>query len=475
MVELARVEVAQHPFPSDAMKAFASILPTNAEKGTHRVLRKHQLVADVDIHEANLGEGVLQKFPYIPTSAWMQYLMDTGRLWRQMVGVPTYRKMKLVLREFWTRFRPIRPNHKIFELAESGTLVLDRSIPIFSHSDEGRSYKHLGLFVLSVAGALGRGTRAYLNSNKHRNGIASNQMGLNFTSKTWSTQFIHCCMIKTVYDNHPDAQDGLVRLFAEDLAKLLREGITSKDSRQHVWFVHIGHKGDLPALAKMGQLKRTFAHVPRGASSKKPCSGVCHLCQAGFEDFHGPGSIPFEDFSPSAAWVGTLYQHPAWNALPTIVHGLPWGQEDLIRMFCTDIWHNVHLGLAKHFVGSACVSIIECASELPECPQGSVEVKFRWLTSLYQRHFRAMKVAPYIAEISRDSMQWPMSSKCPCGKWSKGLAGTQLMQFLGAFSAKYIDGRTTNPLLLSIAPLLAFRVCFTVLCYFVFPHAIMVI
>ena len=91
MVELARVEVAQHPFPSDAMKAFASILPTNAEKGTHRVLRKHQLVADVDIHEANLGEGVLQKFPYIPTSAWMQYLMDTGRLWRQMVGVPTYR------------------------------------------------------------------------------------------------------------------------------------------------------------------------------------------------------------------------------------------------------------------------------------------------------------------------------------------------------------------------------------------------
>ena len=463
VVELARVEVTQHPSPSEAMRDFARILPTNAEKGTHRVLRKHDLVADVDIHEANLGEGILQKFPYIPTSAWMQYLMDSGRLWRQMVGVPSFRKMKLVLREYWSRFQAIRPGHKVFELAQSGALVLERCIPIFSHSDEGRSYKHLGLFVLSVAGAVGRGTRPYLNSNQHRNGISSNQMGLNFTGRTWSTQFMHSCMIKTVYDSHPQAQDGLVRLFAEDLAKLLRDGIMSKDGRRHVWFVHLGHKGDLPALAKMGQLKRSFSHVPRAASSKRPCSGICHLCKAGFEDFHGPGSIPFEDMSPSALWVGTLYQEPAWDALPTVVHGLPWGQEDMIRMFCTDLWHNVHLGVSKHFVGSACVSIIECASEFPECPRGSIEAKFGWLTGLYQAHFRTLKVVPYIPDISRESMQWPMSSKCPCAKWSKGLAATQLMQFLGAFSAKYIDGRATDPLLISIAPLLAFQACLTVL------------
>ena len=87
--------------------------------------------------------------------------------------------------------------------------------------------------------------------------------------------------------------------------------MTSSNGQQKVHMVHIGTKGDLPALQKLGKFARSFSHVPRAARARKPCPGVCHLCDAGVEG--GDRAIPFEDMSPQAAWVDTLHTRVAWE------------------------------------------------------------------------------------------------------------------------------------------------------------------
>lgn len=315
------------------MRELALVREDDAEAGCHRVFKKYNLVPPVAIERVDLLPGV-KKFPIIRVTTWVQHLLDAGRLPSQLTGTASFDKMKLVLKEYWQRFKQIRNDYYLFNLAEAGIVSLDSCVPIYSHTDEGRSYKHLGVWVLSVHGVLGRGTAAYLQSGAHRLPISQNEMGMNFLGKTWSTQFIVACMIKTLYTKFPQAQDEVIKLFAADLKKLLYEGVQSKDGKFKVHLVHIGTKGDLPALVRLGTFQRSYSHVPKGASSRKACEGVCHLCLAGVE--RGPGqpvAVPFEDMSPQAAWVGTLHSKVAWENTPTILQGLPLTQSQSIEFF----------------------------------------------------------------------------------------------------------------------------------------------
>ena len=449
VAELAKAHVRSHPEPSREMYDLANVRLDDAERGVHRVFKKYKLVPNnVPIEYANLGPG-LSKFPYIRPSSWVKHLLDSQRLPQQLVGVPTFSKMRLVLTEFWKRFRVIRPSYHLFQLADAGAVSLESCVPIFSHTDEGRSYKHLGLWVVSFHGCLGRGTRPYLATSKHKLPLSQNEMGLNFIGKTWSSQFIFSTMIKTTYNKHPTAQDQLLKIFAGDMENLLVDGVCSRDGQHQVHLVHIGTKGDLPALTKLGQFQRSFSHVPRGGTSKKPCGGVCHLCMAGVEAGPDhPNSIPFEDMSPQADWVATMYAQVPWQRTPTILKGLSLSEPESMEFFVTDLWHNFHLGVSKHFVGSSFAAIIQ--SDLPGLPAGSVEVKFAWLTRLYLAFFQGLGRNPFITEISRETMGFPMSTTCPIGKWSKGQASTELMMFLNHFCKQHVVNKTQNRLLLSI-------------------------
>ena len=308
--------------------------------------------------------------------------------------------------------------------------------------------------MLSSHGVLGRGTRRYLESQSHLKPLENNEMGLNFAGATWATQFIFSTMIKTTYTKHPEAQDELVRLYAEDVKELLFEGITKRDGSIKVHLVHIGTKGDLPALVRLGGFERSFSHVPRQSSSRTPCKGICHLCLAGVEMGHEyDRSIPFEDMLPTALWIETLHTSVAWSSPPTILDGLPLLEKYAIEFFLTDLWHNFHLGVSKSFVGSAWVSIIEANMD---CLRGSVETKFSQLTSMYLEFFRSQGKTPLITEISRETMGFPMGSVCPVAKWSKGQASTEMMLFLDHWCKQYSVNKTDDPLLLAIVSPLSF-------------------
>ena len=445
-MELAKAHVVGNPRASGPMMQFARVRLNDAESGVHRIFKQCGLVPRVKIDHANLGAGVLASFPYIKLSSWVRWMLDTDRLHRFMVGVSSFEKMQVVLTEYWKRFRETHPNHAIFTMHD---LPLDRTIPFFSHSDEGRSYKHCGIWVLSSHGCLGRGTRSYIEAGEHLRDLASNEMGLNFVGATWSTEFIFTTMLKTVYSKNPSVQDEMVKIYSQDVAKLLHDGVVSSDERRKVHLMHVATKGDLPALCRLGGFTRSYSHVPRAAASRRSCPGICHLCMAGVEvgpDYHR--SVPFEDMRVQADWISTLHSVVPWVDTPNIINGVPLTTEDAQAFFVTDLWHNFHLGVAKHFVGSGLVSVIE--SNLAAVQGGSVEARFQWMTNLYIGYFRNKRMNPFIVDISRESMGFPQGSTCPIARWSKGAAASQFMSFLDWFCKTYIINKTDDQLLLSI-------------------------
>ena len=446
VVAMARAELAENPRANLAVQRFAKIPLDNAEEGCHTLFKELGFCAPITIHFWVQNEV---KVPYLKLSDWVQWLLDTDRLWCQMVGVPSWEKMQVVLGEFWFRYGALYPDHEVFSLP----VDFKRTIPFYSHTDEGRTYKSKAIWILSVHGALGRGTQAYVQKGKHRAKLNRLQMGMNFIGNTWSTHFMFTSLVRQFIHDNSYVLDALVEVFAADCAKLLHEGVTSADGTKQVFLVHLNTKGDLPALSKLGGFTRSFHHVARAASSKAASSGICHLCLGGQEsDGQGQTAYPYEDFSLSPSWGPTMHTSLPWTSEPRILASVPVVPGQKAQFFETDIWHNMHLGCLKHWLGSGFVTIIERLDVGPL--QGSVDAKFSWLTTNFRAFCREKRKSPYMSEISRATLGFPASTATPVGQWSKGQVSTHFCQYLEAFCDQYIVGQTEDPMLLRIVDLL---------------------
>eukprot|EP00435_Cladocopium_sp_Y103_P009121 s1939_g2.t1 len=345
VVQIAKNEVESNPRASEAMWDFASIREADAEVGVRRVLVKHGYTAPIELSWIDLDEDKeLKKFPWIKLSSWAKHLLDIHALPRQMVGVPTFQKMRGVLAEFWERYRGMDPEHPVFSLERAGVVSCDRLVPYYSHSDEGRTFRDSALWVFNTHGVIGRGTLAFLKKNKHRAPVRRNAQGLNYVGNTWSTHCLIATMMKDVAT--PEALSTLLSAFASDARSLLHEGLGNGDEK--VWFCHLADKGDLPALAKIGRFTRTFGHAPKAASSKKPGRGVCWTFLAGQEqdDKNNRVALPYEDVTTQPIWEDTIGTSLPWETAPTILEGLDLDDQRAIDFFETDFFHNVHLGVA---------------------------------------------------------------------------------------------------------------------------------
>lgn len=450
IVELAKAEVNGNPNASKAVKEFANISLAHAESGCHVLFRKHGFVAAVQPKHLDLG-GRMQKFPFVPFSSFVKLLLDTGMLPQQLCGCVSFDAMSLVLEEFWSRYFTLHPRHPIFEMAHQGQLVLSHTVPVFSHSDEGRSAKHQPIMIVSTHGCIGRGTRSYIEQNKHLVPLNLREMGLNFVGSTWSTQFMSAAVLRQVLeDDAPGSFDIILQAYAEDMASLATSGLVSGDGQKKVWIMHLGNKGDLPALKKLSGTKRSYSQVPRQPSSRKACAGVCHICLAGVESY-GPESInlPFEDFGMNPCWGPTVNLQVPWDSLPTILQGLPRDESQDPSFFCTDIWHNCHLGVIKHWFASAIVCMLE---KLNKFGTGSVEKAFEYLTQDFANFCQRRKIKAHEKEINKEVLSWAYSSVCPVGRWSKGLVATQFMGYLEDLATRKVIGQSDDALLNLIAP-----------------------
>jgi hypothetical protein len=117
----------------------------------------------------------------------------------------------------------------------------------------------------------------------------------------------------------------------------------------------------------------------------------------------------------------------------------------------TDFFHNAHLGTLKSFTSPALVSLVEADPPLPclaHC--NPVGAKFQELTRMYKSFFRPGGRKPWVNELNRDMVCWPMSSACPAAKWNKGMATVQIMRFIDWFGQTHLaDFR--DPVMKSIA------------------------
>lgn len=425
-----------------------SLRLSDAEMGVHDVLKRHGFSCNLAVGHVDLGPRELRTFPYIRFSTWLVFL-GIQRIARQLCGVSSLNKMRRVLPEFWHRYESVNGGHDVFGMARAGNIDLRMTIPYFSHSDEGRSYKKEAIWVFSLHGAIGRGTKKYLGKKKHLAPLKRNQMGLNFVSPSWSWQFLFATMLRQAATDNPDAIEKLVSIFAEDAAELATQGIEVEGQR--LWLVHLGTKGDLPALGKLGGFKRSFLQTPRGARSKKRCLGICHRCLGGQEgdEARGIPSFPFEDLSPNPCWEVTMDTVAPWVAMPVVMRGMPINPQKKSEFFHFDLWHIFHLGVAKHWLGSSFVVLAE--SDLPAlAPFTSIETKFGFITEKYQEFCRGKKCPMWITEINRDTLLWPQSSATPLGKWNKGSASATIMLFLSEFCKQYVTGHTADETLLLI-------------------------
>ena len=453
-----------NPGACPLMRQLAAVRVSDAERGVHDVLRRHQLIPNVPIQRADLGENEAAKsFPYLKMSSWVKFLLETDRFTRHLCGADSFEKMQVVLPEFWARFEKLYKDHEVFEWARNGRLDLRYAVPVYSHTDEGRTQKKEPLWVFSLHAALGRGTRSFIEKKKHLMPLASNEMGMNFLGNTWTSNYLIATMHKRFSNAHPEAMENLLKLIAEDMAMLASEGVSV--GGHHVWLIHVGTTGDLPALGKLGGFVRSYSHVARRPSSKKAGEGICHLCLGGQEEDArtGADAFPFEDVGPNPIWEPSMHVKLPWQEEPVILSGLPLLRKEMAAWFNLDLWHCYHLGLAKHWVANSLVCIIE--SNL--LPAASVENKLSSVSEMYLAFCQEKGIALWVTEISRETLTWPQSSSVPIGKWNKASASTTMMLFLDHYCQKMVIGKTQDPLLLMIALWQSFSSSFVNL-FFVF-------
>ena len=160
IVELARAELRANPDNVSApLRDFAGVRLADAEVGVSHVLRRYDMMVPLPLEKVLIGdEPETLEIPWLKLSAWVKFLLETGRFSRQLCGTKDFASRRLVLGEFWRRFQCICPQHEIFEWANDGLLRLDSTVPYYSHSDEGRTNKKEAIWIFSCHGALGRGT-----------------------------------------------------------------------------------------------------------------------------------------------------------------------------------------------------------------------------------------------------------------------------------------------------------------------------
>ena len=500
-VDFARAAVADNPAAPQAVREFAALPDNDAEEAAHRLFHKYHLTIPLTPRTMSIGKGELRALPYIPFSDWLRYLMDEGLVAKHLCGVDED-TMPDLLKEFWLRYEAVHPTHEVFKMG----LDLRSVIPCYSHVDEGRAYKKQGILLLSVHGCLGRGTRSWIKRvgrGVRKENLKRTGMGLNYVGSTWGSHFLFCSLHRQAYSKDSTPLDEVMTRFAEDMASVGTDGapgsnlcnpfflerffylysaeyksqfvpvgfcvqVSNSSGSRKLYAMHLGLKGDLVALSKVGNFQRSFTRGPKQAQGSKS-KGVCYLCLAGKETHDL--EIPFEHFSPKAEWRKTYLTELPYETTPSILRGLPWGPpEEGPWFFKHDFWHNWHNGLAKVFLASAFVVINQSGL----LSGRSIDARFEALSADYKAFCKRAKMHAYLKELTRDTFGMETAQHFPNGTWNKAAVSTHLMLYLGDFIDRYVEGQTDDPLLLAIAAQISKQNMFSQLGLLIFRYVFFV-
>lgn len=452
VVECAKGQVQINPNVNMVYRRFANVNVKDAEKGCHELFQKFGYAVPIKASYVFLGETRrLSKFPMIKLSQWAQWLLDTGRIWRQFCGCATYETMKLVLQEFWIRFEKLYPRHDIFQ-AGFGWERLSITIPYFSHQDEGRGYKHQAFWVLSCHGCIGRGTHEYLRREKDKVDIQDMEMGCNFIGNKH--------MGDSVFDLHYVEKYNLWEpqchwqghgIFFSGCLSIDLQWIDFKWSVQKGLHGPSVEQGWSTSPCKGGRAGAYIFTCSKGWVLSHSCKRHMSFlsCRTRSRFYWKAFNSIRRVFTIRPKWFDTVDEVLPWQNLPTIMENAFLDRDKKAQFLATDMWHNVHLGVGKHWVANGFVCMIE-RMDFWDADLVSVDSRFEFLTELFKKYCKDEHISPHMEEISRASMAFNSSKSVPVGQWSKGAVTTHMMKFLCFLCDHYVVNKTDDAVMLAI-------------------------
>lgn len=355
--------------------------------------------------------------------------------WHTLAAVEDKSQAPAQLQLFWDRFRVLRPNHQIFDLERSHGVTLSRTVPVMVHGDEGRSKKRLPVMCLSCHSALGLG----VTTRKKRSFEAmQGEQQMNYTGLSHCNRFLLAVLPKNYYEQPSKTFHNLMEFLARDIEYLSKEGVCGPDNLQyHVATISI--KGDWPFLHKVAGLRRSFYNQPKQAQSKKPCGGICHLCQA------GQPLIPFEDLTQSCEWQYTMGIDPPWAQRPIVLDHLTHDPTFPEIFFHPDPWHSFHLGEGRNLVCNVIKLLLEIT------PGRNVDERLELLFDSYKRFCARARTQAYCVKFS-ENLFGLKASDYPSGSWTKGNFTTSLVKWLAVYLHQERNNFQPGSLLVKAVP-----------------------
>ena len=403
---------------SPGLLELAASTQKNSERNMRTITSKRFLLSlpiEMTKLEKAPGTRYVGDFQVISFRNWLTFLVNYN-CWHILAGLakPDPPRERDIFKAFWTRYRMWRPQHEIWDIIDSKGIDLSRVAPVVIHGDEGRGFKKSAFLVMAYHSYLGLGTTLANDLRKRRPYLS---MRLNYSGNAWSHRFVTAVLPKMTKDEQ--AFQTILRFIADDCLDVLYNGVLDASGNKHHAVV-LQCVGDWQFLVKAGGLLRSYSNVEKRPRAEASCPrGICHYCKA------GQINTPFEDFRWTASWRDTQFalgDNP-FSSWPILL-ALPHEATKPARFFCYDLWHSMHLGMGKTFLGSVLALISDCMDG------GNIDVRFQHLTNLFLQWAAEHKITPFIAVLSKDSIQWPDRKSYPNGNWSKGHVTTTLMKFV---------------------------------------------
>lgn len=417
---------------SGGVVEMASCSTGNAERDLHTLLdKKLGLALPIPLSRLDTDDQTWS-IPRLKLTDWLQLIVDRS-LWHIMVGLRTRnrRREECILLEFWKHYRQLHPTHEIFQKSDSGEIQLSRTCPIVVHGDEGRGRRRAAFMVVSFHSMLGYGIAAGDARRKAEKVYA--RMEPNFQGHTYTTRFLLGALDKKTMIQDETIFRSLMDGVAQDCGEAISKGF--RDREGVCWWACLLHiVGDWPFLQKSGTLLRTFNNIDKKAGAKKKAlpKGVCHLCRA------GQIGIQYEQIGTRRpAWLATLHsenpfrENPAFLDLPHIPH-------ESASIWTFDLWHSVHLGVARNFIGS----VLMIYQELEGA--SNIDDRFALLSTRFHKWSTENGEGCIVKKITKELLQYP---SFPTATWHKGHVSTVMMRWIEHRFLNEWDDLSGHPLM----------------------------
>lgn len=406
----------------------------NAERDCHKLLvGKYELALPIPITQVSTDENG-GHVPVLRLRDWMEFIVSSNHT-HMLCGLPKpdWPREKAILGAFWSNWKAQCPLHPIFEKAQLGELALETTFPLILHGDEGRGRKRSAFLVMNFHSVLGGGVKEKSKARKS----SYVQMLPNYHGRTTTSRLMMVGLPKHLYTGKNEhVWDCLMQVAAEESEHMFTHGIKCPFGRGKFTAAVLYVSGDWPWLADSGYFQRSYRNVQKHKTRKKDPVGVCHQCRAGQVGFD------FEEINTlQPKWLATMFSQSLCeedgypSPLEAIVH-VP-GQ--LAALWSFDIFHTVHLGISRCFLGS----YLALLSGLQ--PQGSVDDRFEAVSGVFLGWCKQRKRRAHITRLNKELIQWQSTGSYPSGGWHKGALSTVLMEWAEDLFKK--DGSGWPPML----------------------------